>query len=89
MPCPAPLPSPIVSLCVIAGDISPVDVISHLPGLCEEMEVPFVFVESKADLGTAAATKRPTSVILIAPKKGADFDGSDRLAEALEDVKAL
>ena len=40
-------------------------------------------------LGTAAATKRPTSVILIAPKKGADFDGSDRLAEALEDVKAL
>ena len=55
-------------LCVIAGDISPIDVISHLPILCEEADVPYIYVPSKADLGAAAQTKRPTSCALIAPK---------------------
>jgi H/ACA ribonucleoprotein complex subunit 2 len=34
-------------LCVIAGDISPVDVISHIPVLCEENDIPYVFTPSK------------------------------------------
>ena len=33
------------SLCIIAGDISPLDVISHLPVLCEDQTVRYVFVE--------------------------------------------
>ena len=49
-------------LVVIAGDISPADVISHLPVLCEDHSVPYIFVPSKQDLGSAGATKRPTSV---------------------------
>ena len=32
---------------VMAGDISPIDVISHLPVLCEDNDVPYVFVASK------------------------------------------
>ena len=32
---------------VLAGDISPIDVISHLPVLCEDNDVPYVFVTSK------------------------------------------
>jgi H/ACA ribonucleoprotein complex subunit 2 len=57
-------------LVVIAGDISPLDVISHLPVLCEENNVPYVFVRSKAELGLAAATKRPTSCLMIVPGGG-------------------
>ncbi len=57
-------------LCVLAGDISPIDVISHLPILCEENDVPYVYVNSKAELGAAGSTKRPTSVVLIRPKDG-------------------
>lgn len=34
-------------LVAIAGDISPLDVISHLPVYCEEKDVPYVFVSSK------------------------------------------
>ena len=56
--------------CVFAGDISPIDVICHLPVLCEEAGVPYVFVPSKSELGQAALTKRPTSCIMIVPKKG-------------------
>merc|ERR1712153_62885 len=55
-------------ICVIAGNISPMDVISHLPILCEEKSIPYIFVRSKEELGAAALTKRPTSCMLIAPK---------------------
>ncbi|GMQ11139.1 hypothetical protein CsSME_00053895 [Camellia sinensis var. sinensis] len=34
-------------LCVIAGNISPIDVITHVPILCEEAEIPYIYVSSK------------------------------------------
>ena len=55
-------------VCVIAGDISPIDVISHLPVFCEESAVPYVYVPSKEELGTASCTKRPTSIVLVSCK---------------------
>jgi H/ACA ribonucleoprotein complex subunit 2 len=59
---------------VMAGDISPIDVLSHIPVLCEDAKVPYIFVPSKAELGLAAATKRATSCILITPpKSSADY----------------
>jgi H/ACA ribonucleoprotein complex subunit 2 len=63
-------------LAILAGDIYPIDVISHLPILLEEKNVPYIFVPSKFDLGAAASTTRPTSCVLIrTPAK--DFDGQD------------
>ena len=56
--------------CIIAGDISPIDVITHLPIMCEDRSVPYFYVPSKVDLGGAACTKRPTSCILVTPKDG-------------------
>jgi H/ACA ribonucleoprotein complex subunit 2 len=73
-------------LCVIAGDISPIDVISHLPGLCEDKGIPFVFVPSKADLGAAGATKRPTSCVMIVPGEG--WEEAEAYSELEEKVKA-
>jgi H/ACA ribonucleoprotein complex subunit 2 len=68
---------------IIAGDISPMDVISHLPVLCEDHNVPFIFVTSRAELGAAAKTKRPTSVVMITEKKvGGD---AKKAAKATED----
>lgn len=34
-------------VCIIAGDISPIDVISHIPVLCEENDIPYLFTPSK------------------------------------------
>ena len=34
-------------LCLIAGDISPVEVIAHVPIMCEEADMPYVYVPSK------------------------------------------
>eukprot|EP01039_Chlorochromonas_danica_P002722 gene2722-2973_t len=55
--------------CVLAGDISPIDVVSHLPIMCEDRKIPYYYVPSKVDLGAAACTKRPTSCVLITSPK--------------------
>jgi H/ACA ribonucleoprotein complex subunit 2 len=75
-----------MGLAIIAGDIYPIDVVSHLPVLLEEKNVPYLFVPSKFDLGAAASTKRPTSCVLIkTPKK--EFDGQDIYDALLKEAK--
>ncbi|KAI8978085.1 hypothetical protein BDB01DRAFT_746893 [Pilobolus umbonatus] len=68
---------------IIASDISPVDVVSHLPVLCEDHNVPYVFVTSKAQLGEASSTKRPTSVTMIV------YGGKKNDVKAAADYKEL
>ena len=69
-----------VGIVVLAADISPLDVISHIPVLCEDHNIPYVYVPSRAELGSAGSTKRPTSVVMMTPKaggkKGAAAEGS-------------
>ena len=38
-------------ICLLAADVSPIDVYSHIPLLCEEREIPYVFVRSRLELG--------------------------------------
>ncbi|KUL88600.1 hypothetical protein ZTR_05192 [Talaromyces verruculosus] len=59
-----------IGVVILAADISPLDVISHIPVLCEDHGIPYVFVTSRAELGAAGATKRPTSVVMVTPKSG-------------------
>ena len=35
--------------------------------------MPYVYVPSKEELGAASLTKRPTSIVLVTLKSGADF----------------
>ncbi len=50
---------------ILAGDVSPIDVISHIPVYCEDKGIPYCYVPSRKDLGAASLTKRPTSVVLV------------------------
>ncbi|KAJ2159168.1 snoRNA-binding protein [Coemansia sp. RSA 552] len=60
-------------LVVLAGNISPVDVLSHIPVLCEDNQVPYIFVDSKEELGGSCSTKRPTCCLMVVPGgKGAN-----------------
>ncbi|XP_041368732.1 H/ACA ribonucleoprotein complex subunit 2-like protein [Gigantopelta aegis] len=70
---------------VIAGDVSPVDVISHMPLVCEESNIPYCYVPSKDDLGSACGSKRQTCMLLI--KSHEDYQ--DIYDEAFEDLKSL
>ncbi len=55
---------------IMAGDISPIDVISHLPVLCEDSDVPYVFVQSKVRPALACVSHTPRS-----PPTLSDFAG--------------
>ena len=70
---------------VLAGDVSPIDVISHIPVFCEDKQVPYCYVPSRRELGTAGGTKRPTSVILV--ESGKDYE--DLYKQCHTDVDAL
>ncbi|PGH11541.1 hypothetical protein AJ79_04798 [Helicocarpus griseus UAMH5409] len=71
---PVPAPNAVIEtpagVVVLAADISPMDVISHIPVLCEDHGIPYVYVTSRAELGSAGATKRPTSVVMVTPRSG-------------------
>src|SRR5438445_6836968 len=43
-----------VQLVIIAADVEPEEIIMHLPALCEEKKIPYVYVPSKQDLGRAS-----------------------------------
>lgn len=65
-------------LLILAADIYPMDIISHLPVLSEEAQIPYIFVPSKEELGNASSTKRPTSCVMVCPdqkKKGKPKEG--------------
>lgn len=71
----------IPGIAIIAGDISPDEVIMHLPLYCEEHNVPYLFVKSRLELGSAAKTKRPTSVVFIQEKGKAGKASAKKEAE--------
>ncbi|RFU34223.1 hypothetical protein B7463_g2120, partial [Scytalidium lignicola] len=76
---------------ILAADISPMDVISHIPVLCEDHNVPYIFVTSRADLGAAGNTKRPTSVVMVSEsrvgaKKAEKIEGEEEFKETYKDL---
>ena len=44
---------------VLAADAEPLEILLHLPLLCEDKNVPYVFVPSKVALGRACGVSRP------------------------------
>lgn len=43
----------------MAADAEPLEILLHLPLLCEDKNVPYVFVPSKVALGRACGVSRP------------------------------
>ena len=70
---------------VLAGDVSPIDVISHIPVFCEEKDVPYCYVPSRKELGLAGGTQRPTSVVMM--QSGKEYE--EVYCECHESVSGL
>ncbi len=45
-------------LVLIGEDVTPVEIVMHIPPLCEEKGIPYVYVKSQKDLGTACGIKK-------------------------------
>jgi large subunit ribosomal protein L7Ae len=56
---------------VMAEDVTPEEILAHMPLLCEEKAVPYAYVPSKQELGVAAGLGKATaSVAVLDPGKG-------------------
>lgn len=55
----------IAKLVVIAVDVDPAEIVMHLPYLCDEKKVPYVYVPSKKRLGEAAGIEVQASSVAI------------------------
>eukprot|EP00457_Paulinella_chromatophora_P011070 gb/GEZN01011195.1/.p1 GENE.gb/GEZN01011195.1/~~gb/GEZN01011195.1/.p1 ORF type:complete len:200 (-),score=68.69 gb/GEZN01011195.1/:355-954(-) len=71
---------------LLAANISPIDVLSHLPGLCEAKEVPYIWLPSKEDIGAAALTKRSSSVMLVMRGEAEDAPHNKTFDEVKEKI---
>ena len=88
---PVTLPSSGVApgVIILAADISPMDVISHIPVLCEDHHIPYLYVPSRAELGAAGNTKRPTSVVMISAERGGKRKEGEKVEEGEEEFKSI
>jgi ribosomal protein eL8 len=73
-------------LVVMAEDVSPPEILFHIPLLCDEKNVPYAYVNTKKELGNAVRINVSTSAAAIeAPGSGNDKD----LQELVNQVKQL
>ena len=72
-------------LVIFAGDVTPVDIMCHMPAVCEEKKIPYVYTPSRLELGHALGLKRTSLMVLVRPN-----DNYQSLYEELmEELKGL
>ncbi|MCE4609882.1 MAG: 50S ribosomal protein L7Ae [Desulfurococcales archaeon] len=75
----------IAKLVIIAEDVDPPEIVAHLPILCDEKKIPYVYVPSKKKLGEAAGIEvQAASAAIIDPGVAASL-----VNEIVEKVKEL
>lgn len=70
-------------LVVLAGDTQPIDIFSHIPAVCEEKGLPYIWTPSRRDLATAIGKKRMLVLCLV--KEHDDY--KDLMAECAEIIE--
>lgn len=74
-------------LVLLAADTEPLEIILHLPLLCEDKNVPYVYLKSKAALGRACGVSRPVIACVINGEKGSPL--KPQIDEAKDAVEQL
>ncbi|XP_008202898.1 H/ACA ribonucleoprotein complex subunit 2-like protein [Nasonia vitripennis] len=70
-------------LVIFAGDVYPIEIMCHLPVVCENKNIPYCYTPSRQDIGHALGVKRGSLMVLI--KEHAEYkDSYDELKGAIE-----
>src|SRR5213080_5586113 len=75
----------IAKLVVIAEDVQPPEVVAHLPIICEEKKIPYVFVPSRAQIGPAIGIDVPTASAAVVEAG----EGSQILEQVTQELTRL
>lgn len=74
-------------LVIMAADADPIEIVLHIPLLCEDKNVPYVFVPSKTALGRACGVSRPVIACSILTNDSSDLKNSiEALKEKIEEL---
>ena len=73
-------------LVFIAEDVQPEEIVMHLPELCEEKGIPFIYVETQDDIGHASGLEVGSAAAAIVDAGEASDDVED-IAGKLEDLQ--
>ena len=73
-------------LVVIAEDVDPPEVVAHLPILCDERKIPYIFVPNKRTLGTSAGIDVPAASACIT-EVGEATDLVKEISNRIEELK--
>jgi len=71
-------------LVIIAENVSPEEIVMHLPALAEERDTPFTFVPDKEELGLAAGINVQSAAIAVTQSGSASDEISDVAEKAAE-----
>jgi large subunit ribosomal protein L7Ae len=71
-------------LVVIAGNVSPEEIVMHLPSLAEERDIPYTFVPDKEELGLAAGIQVQSAAIAVTKTGNAEDDVEEVAEKAAE-----
>ncbi|CUS08476.1 unnamed protein product [Tuber aestivum] len=63
---------------VLAADTAPLEILLHLPLLCEDKNVPYVFVPSKIALGRACGVSRSVISASVTSNEASELQGQIR-----------
>jgi len=77
----------IAEFIVLTADTEPLEILLHLPLLCEEKNVPYVFVPSKAALGRACGVSRPVISVSITTSESKEL--SSQIATIKNEIEKL
>jgi len=75
----------VAKLVLIAEDVDPPQVVAHLPILCEERKIPYLFVPSKLDLGRSAGIDVGCAAVTVLE----GGEGSKTLKEVADSIEQL
>jgi len=64
----------VAKLVVVATDVSPKELVQHLPILCKEKGIKFAEVESREKLGISVGINRPTAAVAVLEAGEASLD---------------
>ena len=74
------------AIVIMATDVEPPEILAHMPALCDEKNVPYVYVPSKGELGKAIGLEKPTASVAIVDA-GNGKAQVDEIAAAVKDLK--
>nr|CAH0108022.1 unnamed protein product [Daphnia galeata] len=72
-------------LVIFSGDVTRVDIMSHMPAVCEEKNIPYIYTPSRLELGHSLGLKRTSLMLLI--KEHPDYQST--FDELSAEVKAI